>query len=57
MIMEEVEKYAKNEYMRKAFVFQNRENIHIADIPKLGNIALAIRLKRRYSHGMVTMDL
>ena len=55
--MEEVEKYAKNEYMRKAFVFQNRENIHIADIPQLGNIALAIRLKRRYSHGMVTMDL
>jgi hypothetical protein len=45
------------DYMCKAFVIQNWRNIHIADIPKLVNIALAIGLKRRYSHGMVTMDL
>lgn len=42
--------------MHKAFVFQNWKNVYIADIPKLGDITLAIRLRWRYGIGMLTMD-
>ena len=43
--------------MHKAFVFQNWKNVHIADMPKLGDITRVIRLRWGYSIGMLTMDI
>jgi hypothetical protein len=33
--MKEVKKHIQNEYIRNAFILQNRKDIRIADIPKL----------------------
>ena len=37
--MKEVKKHIQNEYIRNAFILQNRKDVRISDIPKLCEIA------------------